>query len=138
MMWHRVVPPWLVLLNTDAALTAALGGQHIYPAQAARPVRVPSVEWLLIFDREEELFNPFLVQVDYWASGVPQAATIEGRIRAITHRDTARTIGGFRLWTRYIDSRSHDYPALAGVVHRSLDFEFRPLRQKFEEMHETS
>lgn len=131
MMWDRVVPEWLDLLEADADLIDLLGGQHIYPAQAAREVRIPSVEWLLVLDSEEENFNPFLVQVDYWARGAVKAAAIERRIRMITHRDTAREIGGIRLWTQYEDSRSHDYPAEPGVIHRSLDFRFIPGRDKY-------
>jgi hypothetical protein len=138
MMWHLVLPAWVEMLSDDAELSAELGGAHIYPAQSARPVRVPSVEWVAIIDREEELFNPITVQVDYWARGVPKAAAIEGHIRRLTHRDTARVLGGYRMWTLYQDSRSHQYPAELGVVHRSMDFLFRPLRAKYEEMHETS
>jgi hypothetical protein len=114
-------------------LVTALGGEHIYPAQASRPVRVPSVEYTLpFFDREEENHNPIDIQVDYWARGVARAATIEARIRALTHRDTARELGGYRMWTLYLDSRSHDYPADPGVFHRSLDIRLAPLRSKFQ------
>jgi hypothetical protein len=139
MMWHLVLPAWVEMLKADLELSAELGGPHIYVAQSARPVRVPSVEYTLpIIDREEELFNAITVQVDYWARGAPKAAAIEGHIRRLTHRDTARVLGGFRMWTLYQDSRSHQYPAELGVVHRSMDFLFRPLRAKYLEMHETS
>lgn len=132
MMWDEILPLWVALLNGDAELVAELGGERIYPAQSARPVEIPSVEYTLPFsDVEEENFNPFTVQMDYWARGVPSAAVIERRIRAITHRDTAREIEGYRLWTQYQDSRSHEYPAELGVVHRSLDFRFTPLRDKY-------
>jgi hypothetical protein len=141
MMWDVVIEAWLADVLADDDLVTALGGTHIYPAQAARLVRVPSVEWLVIVDREEELHNPITVQVDYWAKGTTLAATIERRIRRLTHRDVARvwTFDGvqYRLWTRYIDSRTHDYPADPGVLHRSLDYEFRPLREKYQYLHET-
>ncbi len=105
----------------------------VYPAQSARPVRVPSVEYTLpITDIEEENFNPITVQVDYWARGAPKAAAIERRIRLITHRDTARVVGGCRMWTQYLDSRSHEYPAELGVVHRSLDVRLTPVRLKYQ------
>jgi len=140
-MWDVVVEAWLADLLADTALTTALGGAHIYPAQAARPVRVPSVEWLPIDDREEEIHNPILFQVDYWAKGTTLAATIERRLRRLTHRDVARVwmLDGetLRLWTRYIDSRTHDYPADPGVLHRSLDFQIKPLREKWQYLKET-
>ena len=77
-------------------------------------------------------FNPITVQVDYWARGAPKAAAIERRIRLITHRDTARVVGGYRMWTQYLDSRSHEYPAELGVVHRSLDIRLTPVRLKYQ------
>jgi hypothetical protein len=133
MTWDVVLPAWVALLEADAALVAALGGAHIYPAQAARAVRIPSVEYVMVDDREGEVFNPLIVQVDYWARGVGAAGLIEQRIRRVTHRDTARTVdlgddGMLTLWMRYIDSRSHDYTAERGVVHRSMDFRFETVR----------
>ena len=89
------------------------------------------MEWTLVGDTEDESFNPITVQLDYFARGVAQAATIERRIRQLTHRDTSRVLGTHRMWTRYLDSRNHDYPAEPGVVHRSLDFLFEPLRAKY-------
>lgn len=130
-MWDRLIPAWVNLLEADSALITALGGEHIYPAQASRPVLIPSVEWITIGDVEDESFNPITVQVDYWAKGIAKAAVIERRIRLLTHRDTARVLGSFRTWTRYLDSRSHDYPATPGTVHRSLDFLFEPLRERY-------
>jgi hypothetical protein len=136
MMWDIVIPAWVALLEQDADLVAALGGPHIYPAQAARAVRIPSVEWVIVSDRESELFNPVMVQVDIWARGVAAAAVIERRIRALTHRDVSRELvldeyEGLRLWTRYIDSRTHEYRADPGVVHKSIDIQFEPVRARF-------
>jgi hypothetical protein len=130
-MWDKVLPAWVALLQADAELMAALGGAHIYPAQAATAVRIPSVEWLIVNDRETELFNEITVQVDFWARGTGRAATIESRLRMLTHRDTSRELGGMRMWTRYLTSRTHQYNAEPGVTHRSLDFLFEPLREKY-------
>lgn len=138
MMWPEVLRAYETLLIEDPGLAAELGTDShglvpVYQAQSSRPARVPSVEYTLpLFDLEEENFNPFDVQVDYWARGFEQAATIEFRIRALTHRDTARELGGYRLWTLYLDSRSHEYPADPGVYHRSLDIRFAPLRSKYQ------
>lgn len=132
MMWDLVVEAWLDLLEADTALETELGGDdHIYPAQSSRAARIPSVEWSLVGDLEEESFNPITIQVDIFAKNVRQMVTIERRIRLLTHRDTARVLGGLRMWTRYLDSRSHDYPAQPGAMHRSLDFQFEPLRAKY-------
>lgn len=130
MIWPTVIANWTAALLDDAALVDTLGGRHIYPAQAARPVRVPSVEYLTTSDREEENFNPIFIQVDFWARGMDQAATIEERLRSITHRDTARswTPDGLRLWTQYVDARTLPYPKDPGVVYRSMDFRFAGVR----------
>lgn len=130
MMWDVVLEDWVALLSNDATLRTLLGGAHIYPAQTSSAVRIPSVEWSLVSDVEEETHNPVVVQVDYWAK-VSQAPAIERRIRNLTHRDTARELGGNRMWTRYLESREHEYPADRSVMHRSLDFEFKPLREKY-------
>lgn len=131
MMWDVVLDAWVTLLEADATLTTLMGGSvYVFPAQSNRPVRVPSIEFDIIDEREEELFNPILVQVDYWAKQ-EDAPAIERRIRELTHRDTARTLGDHRMWTMLIETRSHEYPADRGVIHRSMDFEFKPLRSRY-------
>jgi len=116
------------LLVADSALVSALGGAHVYTAQASRPVRIPSVEWVLVGDVETEVFNPISVQFDYWSRNPTQAAVIEGRLRALLHRDVRRTIGGVEMSTIYTDSYTQEYPQ-PGVIHRSVRFQFEPLRR---------
>jgi hypothetical protein len=143
MMWDEVLPLWVDLLEADAALVAELGtdknGQTpIYQAQSSRAVHTPSVEYSTPYsDLEEENFNPFSIQVDVFArqkaprSAQGVAAAIERHIREITHRDTARELGGYRLWMQYIDSGEIPYPADSAVIHRRIDFRFTPLRDKY-------
>lgn len=131
MMWDVVLEAWRALLLADTALTTALGGEHVNLAQASREVRVPSVDWSLVTDNETESWNPITVQVDIFAASLAQAITIERRIRLLTHRDVARDLGGHQVWTRYLDSRSHPYTEEPGTVHRSLDFQFEPLRAQY-------
>jgi hypothetical protein len=133
MMWQRVIPAWIAVLKADTALATALGGNHIYPAQAGRVARIPSVEYTLpLTDVEADALNRITIQVDYWARGVSAAATIEARLRTVTHSDTPRTMGTLKLWSRYVDSRTHEYPAEPGVTHRSLDFLFEVVRLKYQ------
>jgi hypothetical protein len=129
--WDTVLEFWLARLQADTALTSVLGASGlIYPAQAARPVRIPSVEYLMTFDREEENFNPIAVQVDFWAKGIKKAAQIERRIRTLTHRDVAQDLEGERLWMQFEDARSIEFPSDPGVQHRALDFVFTPVREQ--------
>lgn len=131
MMWDVVIAAWRSVLIADSALTTLLGGEHVYAGQAGRKVRVPSVEWITISDFETESFNPITVQADTFALDLDQAIAIERRVRLLTHRDVARSLGGHQMWTRYLDSRSHPYPDEPGVVHRSVDFQFEPLKAAY-------
>lgn len=134
MRWDDVARAVVAALAADTVLTTALGTDAdgdvpIYPANANRAVRVPSVEWFMVFDRYDESLNPMLMQVDYWAKGQASAVTIEARIRAVLHSDVRRTFAGVDCATLYDDSRTHDHPD-PGVVHRSLDFRFEPVRER--------
>lgn len=128
MRWDEILEAWTDRLAADPALLQLLGGVHIYPAAAGRAVRVPSLEYLLLTDREDELFNPIGVQVDLFARGTKAAAQLERRVRVLTHHDVAQELAGERMWLQYLDGRSVSYEAEPGVVHRVLDFEFKPVR----------
>lgn len=130
MNWDRVLLDFVLpTLRGDAALAAAIGGaEHIYTAQSTRPVRVPSVEWLVLDDVLEEVMNPITLQLDFWAAHPGQAVKIERRLRALLHRDTRRTVAGINMATLYVDSMTTDAPT--GVIHRSLRFRFEPVRSR--------
>lgn len=82
MNWDDVMENAIVpMMEGDAQFVAALGGLHLYAAQAARPVQIPSSEWQIIGDRYTEVFNPIDVQFDYWAPGA-KAVIIERRYRS--------------------------------------------------------
>ena len=131
MKWDFVVEFWLARLYADAELMAFLGGEHIYPAGPKRPVVVPSVEYVMLDDREGEWLNPIGIQVDYWARGMKKAQEIERRLRLLTHQDYGQELGGERLWMNYTDSRTIEYPNDPGVVHRALDFTIETVRLKY-------
>lgn len=131
MRWDVHLPALLARYAADTALQAALGGNHIYPAGASRPARVPSVEYLLFPDRDGESFNTFGLRLDVFAKPLSLAATIEKRLRVLTHGDVAQVLGSERLWLRYLDARSLDYESDPGVVHRALDFEVESVRLKY-------
>lgn len=132
MRWDFVVEQWIARLNADPALLSVLGGGNlIYPAQASRPVTVPSIEYLVSSDTEGELFNPITVVVDFWARGIKKSAQIERRIRLLTHSDVGQDVGGERMWLQYQDGRTLEYPKEEGVVHRQLEFLFTPMREKY-------
>jgi hypothetical protein len=131
MRWDALMEGWTARLLADTALVVYLGGPHLYPAQATRPVRVPSVEYLISDDRESELWNHVRVQVDIFAKGMRNAAHIERRIRTLTHRDVGQVLDGERLWMRFEDARTIDFPSQPGVVHRMLEFTMDAARERY-------
>lgn len=130
MRWDWLAEALTAKWLADARLVAALGGNQVFPGQASRPVRVPSVEYLFVGDREGETFNRLRLQVDYWAKGLKAAATLERRLRVVTHGETGQVLDGERCWLRYVDSRSVAFPADLGVVHRILDFDVELTRAR--------
>ena len=128
MRWDFVVTEWVVRLAGDAQLVSILTGLHIYSANANRPVKVPSVEYIMVGDTESENFNPIQVQVDIFARGIRRAGLIEKRVRLLTHSDVGQVLGGERMWLQYQDARTVDFPSDPGVIHRIVDFQFTPLR----------
>jgi len=128
--WDAVEQAIVAALSADDELLAILGGARIYPASASRKVEIPSIEYFMVADIERESLESVVIQIDYWARGRAQAAQIERRIRHLLHADTRRTLGGIEMATLYLDSRDHDHPE-PGVVHRSLDFRFEPVRERY-------
>lgn len=131
MRWDTVLPLLVARWNADSALTTALGGEHIYPANASRPVRIPSIEYLVLGQPEGESFGIIRLRVDFWAKGIALAGVIEKRLYVLTHRDVAQVLGTERMWLRFQDGRTLDYEADPGVTHRALDFEIETVRLKY-------
>jgi len=100
----------------------------VFPASSAKPVTIPSIQYLKFGDTEEELFNSIRVQVDFWINGMVKADQVAERIYLLTHGDVGQEIGGERMWAQYLDSQIIDYPAKSGVVHEIMEFEFKPSR----------
>lgn len=135
MRWDFVFEHCRTRLLADALLESVMDGTNfVYPAQAGREVTVPSIEYLLIYDREEELFNPIGLQVDFWIKGLAKARQVERRIRLLTHSDVGQDLGGERMWIRFLDGRQVLYPKDPGVVHKILDFEAKPMRELYAEL----
>lgn len=129
MRWDVVVPAVVAALEADAALIAELGGENIEHMESNEAREIPSIRYTMIYDTEEEVMNPIGVQVDYWARNIEQAFVIEKRIRTVLSTPVRRVFGGIEMLTQYVDGRDMDDPQ-PGVVHRSLDFRFEPVKQR--------
>lgn len=119
------------LLEIDVELNGPTGlnGSHIYAASSSRPVRIPSMEWILLDDVETEVFNPIRVQFDIYGE-MEVVRVVERRVRARLTRNLRRVIGGINMSTIYQDSITLAYPAQPGIVHRALRFQFEPVRRR--------
>jgi hypothetical protein len=128
-IWDEVIQACIAALVADSALTTALGGNFVRPMEEGEERRIPSVAWTLVTENEQEVLNPTLIQLDYWATGRVQAVTIERRIRRVLHSNIRRTFGGIEMATLFEESRDMNDPK-PGVVHRSLDFRFEPVKRR--------
>lgn len=132
MLWDEVMGNVVIpLLEDDVELVGPTGldGLYLFAAPASRPIRIPSVEWIIVDDSETEVFNPILVQFDIYARE-PQLSVIERRMRARLTRNTRRTINGINLSTLFMESVTIDYPAQPGVTHKVLRYQFEPVRRR--------
>jgi hypothetical protein len=119
---------WLTRLNADTTLNTLMGAGWLYPAGANRPVKVPSGEYSYSGNPDTEVFDPVFVRLDLFVQGSVKCGQVEQRIRDISHRKTAQTVGALRGWIRYLDSRDLDFPSTPGVVHRALDWTLETVR----------
>lgn len=124
MRWVEVMEAVLAHLAADPALDGVSlerWGEFDQPS-------IPSVSWLVFSDQIEELTNPIRAQFDIFANGIDQALAIEEAIRGL-HGDTPQTIQGVLMLAQLDDARGDADPA-PGVIHRSLDFNFTPARER--------
>jgi hypothetical protein len=122
MLWDEVMGNAIIpMLEDDAELVGPTGldGLYIFAAPASRPIRIPSVEWIIIGEQETEVFNPIDVQF-----------VIERRIRARLTRDTRRTIAGINMSTLFTDSYVIDFLSQPGVTHKVLRYRLEPVRRR--------
>lgn len=132
MQWDEVMESVVIpLLELDTELVGPTGlnGAHIYAGSSSRPVRIPSVEWILLDDVETEVFNPIRAQFDIYGE-MSVIRVVEQRIRTRLTWNTRRIIAGVNMSSLYEDSITLAYPAQPGIVHRALRFQFEPVRRR--------
>ena len=115
-------------LQGDAALTTALGGQHIYRSGAFRAPQVPSVEWFVVSETKRENTMRLLLQLDIWARSYAAAVTIEQRVRRLLDLDIPHPVAGLLMWVQVEDARDQPDPQ-PEIVHRVLTVSFEPTRE---------
>jgi len=135
-IWDEVTQAMVAALQADAQLVALLGdATRIFAMEEGVERRIPGVGYQLIYEAEEEVLNPIIVQIDYWAAkdgttpARAQAALLEQRIRRVLHHPIRRDFGGIEMATLFVESRDMDDPK-PGVIRRQLDFRFEPVKRR--------
>jgi hypothetical protein len=131
MIWDEVVEKVIAALDADELLTAALEGGTVEMAESVMPREVPSIRLTVVDDREGEVLETILLQVSFWGRSRENAVAIERRVRRVLHADTRRDFDGIEMATLFVEGRDMDDPE-PGVVARSLDFRFEPVRRRFD------
>ena len=126
MRWHTVLPLSVVAHVRDDSDVQGVIGDDFYMI-GERAFKCPSLRWNLIANVEGENFEESLLTFDFWVRTVADAATLEAALRRLLHHEAVVTIGGVKLWSKYVDSRPLG-GAKDGTIARSIDFRQTYLR----------
>lgn len=130
MMWDHVMERVVAEILMDDVL-ATIYGDAVRAAGTGEQI-VPSLEWTLVGDTENELWAPMIVQFDQWTKTGEQNRRSEFRLRQLYHRDVPRTIAGdTMMWTMYSDGAVLAMPDRSNFIGRTIRFTFTPLRAKY-------
>lgn len=130
MRWDEVIPACVVEpVLADADVVSALGTDPVFFMAGEREFSVPSMRWTLIANPEGENFEEALLQLDFWVRSVAQAVTLVRALRLLLHHEIEVTIGGIKLWSKYVDSRPVR-TVRDGIVEGSLDFRLTYIRAR--------
>lgn len=131
MRWDTVIPTCIVApVMADAGVKSVLGATPTVFMAGEREFSVPSMRWTLLANPESELWEDALVQLDFWVRTVAKAVTLAGALRLLLHQEIEVTVGGLKLWSKYVDSRPVR-TARDGIVEGSLDFRLTYLRGRY-------
>jgi hypothetical protein len=131
MRWDSVIPACVVApVVADTEALVVLGNPPTFFMAGEREFSVPSLRWTLIANTEGENYEDALVQLDFWVRSVAQAVALSRALRRLLHHEAEVTIGGLKLWSKYVESRPVR-TARDGIVEGSLDFRLTYLRERF-------
>lgn len=129
MMWDRVMAYVKDLIEADPALVPDFGTS--FRKAGTSEFKVPSIEWHLLSDTENELWAPMLVQFDIWHSSAATVRRAELRFRALFHHGPSVEFDGYTVMSEYADGNDLATPTRSGFTGRGLRFRFEPLRQRY-------
>lgn len=130
MMWDQVMLRVIEMINADPVLAEIYHGTLQQAGTAAQAV--PSIEWILITDIEDELWAPCVIQFDLWNRVAADCRRGEFRLRSMFHSNLQLIIGGdLQIWSQYTDGSMLATPDRSNIIGRALRFKFTPLRRQY-------
>lgn len=130
MMWNEVMARVSAEIMLDPVLLAIYGDTLIM--SGTQPFQVPSLEWTLISDIEEELWAPVMIQFDLWHNDAAKNRQGEFRFRSLYHKDLPIVLNSdLMMWAQWSDGGMLSTPARSGIFGRALRFKFTPLRRQY-------
>lgn len=131
MRWDDVVPVALVApVMADSVVQSVLGNPPAFFMEGEREFKVNSMRWQRIANPEGENYEEALIQIDWWVRTLSDSRTLAGALRRLLHHETEITVGGIRLWSKYVDSRALT-GARDGTVAESMDVRLTFLRSRY-------
>jgi hypothetical protein len=128
MTWVELLEALFATVLADEEILEILGGPHLFELSEEREIQVPSIGYTLVFDGEEEIVNPVLVQWSLF--GDPDTLiALEERLRQLVTARAPREIGGVLMRMMYDGGRSHPSPQ-PGVRYRSFDVRYESARRR--------
>jgi hypothetical protein len=128
MQWPTTLVALLDRVEQDHEILALLGGPHVYHLPDRREYHIPMIAYTVIYSRETEVYEPFLIQWDVIAPA-NQIHALHARLRRLVSSDSPRLVGGHPLRMLYEDGRIHAPPE-PGIRRHSFDVRYEPVRQR--------
>lgn len=129
MIWDDVMERVKTVILADLVLSGIFGEN--YRKAGVGDLKVPVIEWNLLGNTENELWEPMLVQFDIWTNAAQENRNAERRLRTMFHRPTQFQLEDITMFTEFNDASDLATPNRAGFTGRGIRFRFTPLRQQY-------
>jgi hypothetical protein len=127
---------WPELLREIAAVAAAdtdlisVYGTKIRQAGSVDHA-VPSLEFMLIADTEEQQWNPHTIQWDQWCATQAELIVSERALQRLFNQDVPVVFGDIMMWAYFLEGAELATPDRDGFHGRALRFRYAPIRERY-------
>lgn len=128
MMWDAVLERAIARIKGNATL-AEIFGDNVRMAGTG-DLKVPSVEFTLLSDTNNELWAPILVQFDLWTDRAADNRQAERIVLSLFDLRVPGVWDDVMVMSDYVDGSTLASPARSGFSGRGLRFRISPLRQQ--------